>query len=225
MQLNHRRLRSRFITIVVLIVIVLLRYQFSDRNAANGPNGQVANEQGASESPADASSNRDRTSTSGLPAERDTLEISPPRDTAGDASAASDSDTSEPYLAEIGRDAFRSPAGLVWGPGSVDRHRIQHVMKHRADDPSKPIHGVFEGSEREVLQLIDEAWRMTQKGGNAVQSQRQNNRTAYTVFLNRRIGYVGGQAGNRRGHPMCEYLKLVVEQENRIVTAYPVDKF
>jgi len=166
-------------------------------------------------------------SDTGLPAERPTLEISdsPGPQDASSSSGEAPPEQSDELLKEIGNDRYESPAGLIYGPGSVDEHRLAHVMKHRSDDPDKPIHGVFQGSESEVLQLIDEAFRLARQGGNRIRSDPQNRRIAYTVDMQRDIGFVGGQVGKRKNHPECRFVKLVLEDENVVVTAYPTESF
>lgn len=129
-------------------------------------------------------------------------------------------------LREIRNNVFESTAGLQYVPGSEDGHRLRHIMKHTKDDPSKPIHGVFDNADREqVLSLIDEAWLKARKGGSDVRSEKQGGRTVYTVNLRRRIGQVGGSDGERKGHPECRYLRLVLEENVRVITAYPTRSF
>jgi hypothetical protein len=47
-------------------------------------------------------------------------------------------------------------------------------------------------------------------------------RVEYTVRLSRSIGYEGGQQGRRNDHPKLNRLKLIVEDGNELITAYPV---
>lgn len=124
-------------------------------------------------------------------------------------------------LVEIGRDTYRTPAGLVYGPGSRHRHRIQHVMAHSRDEPNRPgQHGVFDANDQSgVLKLIDEVYEKAQRG-ETVSRQEQDSRTVYEVDLGRRIGFVGGQTGNRRNRPSARHVRLVVEG-NRLITAFP----
>lgn len=124
-------------------------------------------------------------------------------------------------LTEIRRNVFKSTAGLIYGPGSEQGHRIKHVMRHAEDDPDRPVHGVFEGDQKTVLALIDEAYLLAQKRGPPdVRKESQDDRTVYTIDLRRRIGYVGGQRGARSKHPAAKKLKLILE-DDRVITAYP----
>ena len=128
-------------------------------------------------------------------------------------------------LTEIRSRVYQSTAGLVYEPGSADGHRLDHVLKHTKDDPKKPLHGVFTGDRSEVLALIDSAWLKAGQGGPNVDRKKQNDRLVLTVDLQKRIGYVGGSTGKRRGNPGCQLLRLVVEEPNRVITAYPVDSW
>jgi hypothetical protein len=61
-------------------------------------------------------------------------------------------------LSDLGDGWYRSPAGLDYGPGSVQGHRILHVMEHAWEDPSKATHG--------CLTLVAKGlWRLSTKHG------------------------------------------------------------
>jgi hypothetical protein len=128
-------------------------------------------------------------------------------------------------LRDVGNEIFESSAGLRYLPGSTDGHRLKHVMKHAADDPKKKIHGVFEGDRDTILAVIDEAWIQAKKSGPDVRRQSQNDRTVVTANLKRRIGYVGGSEGAAKKNPECRFLRLVLERQNDVVTAYPTQSF
>lgn len=114
-----------------------------------------------------------------------------------------------------------SKAGLRYGPGGAEGHRLQHVMRHLQDMPERDIHGVFDASGREQLvAVIDEAYRKARSDGDM---RKERQRTVYTVDLGRRIGYVGGQVGKRQRYPPCHKVKLVLQQLD-VITAYPVER-
>lgn len=140
---------------------------------------------------------------------------------------STDTQTELGVLTEIRRNIYESTAGLLYVPGSADGHRLDHVMKHAADDLDKKIHGVFDGDgDRDlILAVIDEAYLKAKKGGADVRSELQNGRRVYTVNLRRRIGQVGGEEGDRKGNPECRYLRIVLENENEVVSAYPTKSF
>jgi hypothetical protein len=97
-------------------------------------------------------------------------------------------------------------------------------MEHAEDDPDRPIHGVFEGDRATILANIDNAYSMALSGSSGVHEQQSNGRTVYTINLKRRIGYVGGQVGERTNYPSCQYLRLVLQNGNEVVTAYPTNQ-
>ena len=128
-------------------------------------------------------------------------------------------------LKEIEDNVFESTAGLVYVPGGAEGHRLKHVMQHAKDNPSKPVHGVFDGDREEILAVIDEAFMKAKKGGSDVRSEKQNGRRVFTVNLRRRIGQVGGSEGERQGHPDCRFVRIVLENENEVISAYPSRSF
>ncbi|MFN9720030.1 MAG: hypothetical protein ACK58L_15130 [Planctomycetota bacterium] len=129
-------------------------------------------------------------------------------------------------LREIRENVFESTAGLIYRSGSADGHRLKHVMKHATDDPSKPVHGVFigDGDRDVVLALIDEAFDKSKKGGKDVRTDEEGARTVFTVNMKRRVGFTGGQEGKRRNNPECRFIRIVVEREREVISAYPTNR-
>lgn len=127
-------------------------------------------------------------------------------------------------LEPIGRDRYRSPAGLVYEPGPGGEHRIDHILRHAQDDPSRPVHSVFDGDRNEILALLDEAYGLIQQGSDRVRRERDSERKwreEYTIDMGRTIGYEGGQSGERKGYPKLKRLKLILDNDVEVVTAYP----
>ncbi|MCA9048330.1 MAG: hypothetical protein KDA89_06355 [Planctomycetaceae bacterium] len=122
------------------------------------------------------------------------------------------------------RDQFVSTAGLRYLSGSQDGHRLKHILQHAKDNPDKPVHGVFSGDRDQILAWIDLAYLKALKGGKGTRREDEGDRVAYTVDLGEKIGYVGGQVGERKNHPPCRYLKLVLQNRTEVVTAYPSEK-
>lgn len=152
------------------------------------------------------------------PAASKSTDSRPPHDDA----PASAPDSPRFELREVRRNVYESPAGLIYRSGGPDGHRIDHVLQHAKDDPSKPVHGVFDGERDAILATIDEAWELVQKRGPpTVSTEQEGDRTVYTVNLGREIGYLGGESGARRRHPRLRFLRLVVE-DREVVTAFPV---
>ena len=125
------------------------------------------------------------------------------------------------YLRDVGNNTKQSPAGLRYTPGSLERHRVDHVLRHARDDPDRDIHGVFDGDACEIFAVIDEAYESAKRGGRHVETERDRSRTIYTVDLGRPVGFIGGRAGRRSGHPPATGVRIVLENKN-VITAFPV---
>lgn len=125
-------------------------------------------------------------------------------------------------LTSTGRDTYRSNAGLRYTRGSKHGTRLAHVLSHARDDPDRVgQHGVFgDDDPAAVVRLIDEAYEQALTGRDT-RTKREGERTVYNVDLGRRVGYIGGQSGNRRNQPPAEHVRLVVEGD-RLITAFPV---
>lgn len=154
-------------------------------------------------------------SRSGLP---------PDRESRGGVSQSGDpAAPATDFFQPAGGRRLRSPAGLVYGVGPGGEHRCDHVREHCADDPSRPVHGVFEGTDAEVFALIDEAWTLARKGGRGVQREEgEDGRVEYTVRFDHPIGHEGGQQGRRNDFRKLSRIKLIIEDVSELITAYPV---
>lgn len=127
-------------------------------------------------------------------------------------------------LRDLGGKVWESAAGLKYGPGSQEKHRLLHVMKHAKDEPDRPgKHGVFagEGIRKNVLALIDEAYLKALAGGRNVNKKNEGSRVVYTVDMGRPVGYVGGRVGNQQGKPQAYKVRLVLEGTS-VITAFPL---
>lgn len=134
----------------------------------------------------------------------------------------SDEDRGESsWLTEVRPGVFESPAGLVYGPGSAEGHRIDHILRHAVDDPDRPVHGVFDGGREEILALLDEAYEIATERGPPVEVEQDGERTVYTIDMGRRVGFVGGESGRRSGHPDATHIRLVLEDRS-VITAFPL---
>lgn len=138
-------------------------------------------------------------------------------------SAATEADATLEYglLLPQGNQRFRSPAGLLYTAGSAEGHRLKHLQRHTVDDPDRPgPHGVFDGGMEGALATIDRAYQKA-KTGVQTTTRQERGRTIYTVDLGSRVGFVGGQEGQRRRKPMARRVRLVLE-DNRVITAFPL---
>ena len=161
----------------------------------------------------------DRTADSGNRANDNRNSSTSDRST-GTGTSSLDDPSNDFQLQDIGRGQKKSPAGLVYGMGPGGEHRIAHIMRHGKDDPNRPVHGVFDGDQNEVLQLIDDAYELIKSKSKKVQSEREGDRMEYSISMDRRIGYIGGQKGKRTKYPASDRLRLILE-DDRVITAYP----
>ncbi len=124
-------------------------------------------------------------------------------------------------LESIGRDRYQSPAGLVYGPGSEEGHRLKHVERHLEDQPNRPgKHGVFDGDMAAVIRWIDDAYQRAERGAKGVSKREEEGRTVIEASFDKPIGYIGGRDGKKAGNPPAKRLRLVVD-ERQVITAFP----
>ncbi len=126
------------------------------------------------------------------------------------------------FLVDLGRNRFRSPAGLVYGPGSEEGHRLKHIEKHLKDQEDRPgSHGVFDGDMAAVVRWIDDAYQRAEKKAKGTTKRLEDERTVIEANFEKPIGYVGGRDGKRKGHPPAKRLRLVVDDRKNVITAFP----
>jgi hypothetical protein len=145
-----------------------------------------------------------------------------PPDATGKSQQPADGFDLSEVLTEVGRDAYRSTAGLRYTRGSQHGTRLAHLMSHTRDEPNRDgPHGVFDSDNPvTVVRLVDEAY-LKARAGDHVTADREGDQTVYEIDMGRRIGYVGGESGARRGKPPARHLRLVV-QGDRLITAFPI---
>lgn len=123
---------------------------------------------------------------------------------------------------KVDRSTYTSPQGLVYTMGPNQEHRLEHLFRHAEDQPDRPgRHGVFDGSPDEILQRLDQAYKLVKFKSSDVRREPDGQRTAYTINMKKRVGYIGGQTGQRQDHPVARKIKLVLEGV-RVITAYPL---
>jgi hypothetical protein len=127
-------------------------------------------------------------------------------------------------LRKTGADTWESSAGLSYaGRDPQGLNRVEHVIRHAEDIPGRAgKHGVFDGGRKATLAVVDEAWAIAEKGGPSVRVVSQGTRTQYIIDMGRRVGYVGGQAGAKAGHPAANFIQIIIEQGNQVISAFPV---
>lgn len=125
-----------------------------------------------------------------------------------------------PPLEGLGK-PWRSPGGLVYGPGSAEGHRLRHVARHLEDDGDRPVHGVFNGGLEQAVKVIDQAYQWHLAGDRRATSREDRQRTVIEARFDQPIGYVGGEQGADDGFPKASRLRLVVEGD-AVITAFPI---
>jgi hypothetical protein len=224
----QQKIWLRILTVIAIAVLLYFRPSFEQRADGHKDPGSPVDEANRVDQPSgqthpgtDKAPNRTTGASTGPSANDSRVSSTEDRSTSSDRGDATSS------LWEVGRNVHESAAGLLYRSGSADGHRLKHVMEHAEDAPDKVIHGVFDEPDQEtVVALIDEAYLQTRVSGNRdVRQKRQGDRMVYTIHLSRRVGYVGGQEGKRKGHPECRYVRIVLEDENSVVTAYPTNSF
>ena len=125
------------------------------------------------------------------------------------------------FLNEIGPKRYESAAGLVYGPGSEEGHRLKHIARHLEDQPDRPgSHGVFKGEMKAFLETIDEAYLRAKKGAKGTTKMEDDGSMVYEVTFEKAIGFIGGEAGGRKKNPPTKKIRVVVRGDN-VITAFP----
>lgn len=126
------------------------------------------------------------------------------------------------HIIPAGVDSWKTRAGLIIAGRDPDgRTRLEHIMRHAADSPGRPKHGVFSLSKAGVIELMDEAWGLI-KSGKAGARER-GGKVAYTVRFGKAVGYCGGREGRSRGYPKLSAARLVINKgTSRVVTFFPI---
>ncbi len=147
-----------------------------------------------------------------------------PSNTATKFKRNSDEDDSDPlygFLIEVGRGRYESPAGLVYGPGSEEGHRLKHIAKHLEDQPNRPgSHGVFRGDMKAFLIAIDDTYTRAKNEAKGTTKKDDDGSVVYEVTFEKTIGFIGGEAGEKKKNPAAKKMRLVVRGSN-VITAFP----
>ncbi|MFT5524250.1 MAG: hypothetical protein ACI9G1_000591 [Pirellulaceae bacterium] len=128
----------------------------------------------------------------------------------------------EPLLRELKDGGAILASGLMFPGSRSGETRLEHVLRHDNDLPRRSgMHGVFDGDETDLLEVVNEAYELILSKSNKVTSKKEGERTVYDVDLQRRIGFVGGRVGAERSNPEARKIRLVLEG-NRVITAFPI---
>lgn len=130
-------------------------------------------------------------------------------------------ETAGSYLKPAGGENLKSPAGLIY-TGGRSEHRSDHVLRHANDIPDRQgPHGVFDANGDDVFRLVDEAYALIKSNSPQVKTTpAEDGKTEYVIDMKRKIGYLGGQTGDRKNNPSLDKVKLILA-DDRVITAYP----
>ena len=123
-------------------------------------------------------------------------------------------------LEKLGVDSYVSEGGLAYPPDPGRfASRADHVLAHTQDDLSRPLHGIFDVASDpcRVFDLLDEVWTRIDEGEG-----RRCGDGCYDVDLDRSVGFVGGTQGAADDHPHTTWVRIVVENGDDVITAYPI---
>lgn len=165
-------------------------------------------------------SKRSANSSASVERKTKTLKEGSDRDSNIPGSRTTGASKTNSFLQPAGGKNLKSPAGLIYGMGSGGEHRVDHVMRHAQDDLNRPSHGVFDGDQETILRAIDEAYMLVKAKSKRVKTEFSQGNTSHTVSLGRRIGYEGGEKGQRSNNKPLKSIRLILDGE-RVITAYP----
>ena len=195
----------------------------SDSEKESKPETASSNKKPTEKTKIDDESDEDREQPVNTASKSDNTKPSSPTKTATKPKNDSDDDSDPLYgfLTEVGRNRYESPAGLVYGPGSEEGHRLKHIARHLEDQPNRPgSHGVFKGGMKAFLTTIDEGYARAKKGAKGTTKKEDDGSMVYEITFDKAIGFIGGEAGGRKKNPASKKLRLVVRGSN-VITAFP----
>jgi hypothetical protein len=110
-------------------------------------------------------------------------------------------------LEDLGEGWYESPNHLLYGPGSIQGHRILHVMDHAHPNFGKPIHSVFDTGSDSILETVDDAWL---NRGGATSVEQRGTRTTWVIPMGRQVG-INGERN----------ITVVVNNGDEAISAFP----
>ncbi len=123
------------------------------------------------------------------------------------------------YLSRNSDGSYLSPGGLLYQTELGYGNRAAHVLDHFDESAEKSSQGVFTVSKDEVFPMIDDAYAQIVAEPDRFHAEDQGKRQVYDVPMGREIGYVGGQEGS---NDKVSTLRVVLQNENEVVTSFPV---
>lgn len=123
-------------------------------------------------------------------------------------------------LEQIAVDSYVSEGGLSYlsDPGRF-ASRADHVLAHTVDDLSRPLHGVFavRSNACDVFDLLDDVLKRIEDGAAVMCGD-----GCFDVDMHRDVGTVGGTQGAAAGNPHTTWVRMVLADQDDVITAYPI---
>ena len=124
------------------------------------------------------------------------------------------------HITSLGKNSWKTRGGLfLKGKDPDGKNRLEHIMRHSSDSPSRPKHGVFSISKAEIIELLDETWRQT--AGNQKKASERGGKTVFEYDTGREVGYLGGREGLNKKHPKLKSVRLVINNKKEVITFFP----
>ena len=124
------------------------------------------------------------------------------------------------HITPLGKNSWKTRGGLfLKGKDPDGKNRLEHIMRHSTDSPSRPKHGVFSLTKAEIIDLLDETWSQT--AGNPKRGPERGGKTVFTYDTGRDIGYLGGREGLNKKYPKLKSVRLVINNKKEVITFFP----
>ena len=73
-----------------------------------------------------------------------------------------------------------------------------------------------------AIRWIDEAYERSQrKAKGTIMTKEDGNRTKIEATFEKPIGFIGGRDGKRSSNPPARKLRLILDERNNVITAFP----
>ena len=141
------------------------------------------------------------------------------------ALAFSDPDAALKQLAKIEDPAQREEAEMRVYQGFLFRKpekalefALSQAPGHKARDNMRQ--SVVQWGEQDP----DAALKWVTSQNKDVRKEEEGERVVFTVNMKRPVGFMGGQEGERRGNPECRFIRIVLENDNEVISAFPTNR-
>jgi hypothetical protein len=105
-----------------------------------------------------------------------------------------------------------------------------HIYEHTENDPKKPIHGIFDISNEDVDNLLEEIKKIILENNKKIfRRYFSGQEFIYEIDMGRKIGWMGGEYGEENGFPATSLVRVIMDR-GLVKSCYPaiirpVDEF